>query len=255
MSNPEEDLGQLREQAEAFAADLTSTVRLVAGAGTAPFLLRGVSDQSGRQVRLTIRQEPAVGIALAVDGRPLLQLRVDYRCTWDHAQRFLAVERSQIAVFATEVPEPLLRYEYLRDGPADLPGAHVQVHAHRDAMTYVMAMCGAGSARARRRSRSLHEGSPPRLSDLHLPVGGPRFRPCLEDVLQMLIIELGVDAGPGALEALAAGRERWRRDQLRAAVRDSPETAASVLADQLGYRVTRPDDGPAPERPDRLRAL
>lgn len=207
---------RLRRQAEDFAARLTATVRHVAGPGTSPFLLRGTTDAERGTSRLVIRQEPSLGIELNVQGQPLLRLRVDYQCTWDHAQRFLAVHKSGIAVFAAAVSEPLLRYEYLRTPDSDIPGAHVQVHAYRDALTDVMAMCGDASPRARRRGLQMTLGSTPRLADLHLPLGGPRFRPCLEDILQMLVSELGVDAPEGARQALAEGREQWRRDQLAA---------------------------------------
>ena len=46
---------------------------------------------------------------------------------------------------------------------------------------------------------------------------------------------------PG-VQHLADGRESWRRTQTKAAVRDSPEDAASVLRD-LGYRVDHPEGG------------
>jgi hypothetical protein len=244
----------LRQQAEDFAARLTETVRAVAGSETAPFMLRGSTGADG-SARITVRQEPSVGLLLNVHGQPLLRLRVDYRCVWDHAERYLAIERSRVSVLAAEVDEPLFRYDYVRASPHDMPSAHIQVHAHRDALTYVMAMCGQGSARARRRTADLARGTPPHLSDLHLPVGGPRFRPCLEDVLEMLINELGVDAPSGARQALQVARVDWRRHQLAAAVRDSPETAARVLADELGYRVSPPPQGPAADRVDRLQAL
>jgi hypothetical protein len=91
------------------------------------------------------------------------------------------------------------------------------------------------------------------VSDLHFLVGGPRFRPCLEDVLTVIIDEFGVDQEPGALEALAAGRRTWRLGQLGAAVRDSPETAAQTLRN-LGYTVTPPTTGAPPERTAKLTA-
>lgn len=117
-----------------------------------------------------------------------------------------------------------------------------------------MSAAGTRSRRSRRRLNASDEGATvPRLGDLHFPLGGARFRPCLEDVLQMLADELGVDVESGAYEALAEGRERWRLDQLAAAVRHSPETAAAVLQ-ELGYTVERPAGGALPNRTERLRA-
>ncbi|MCW2693092.1 MAG: hypothetical protein JWM67_1696 [Mycobacterium sp.] len=254
MSN-EASLEDLRRQAGQFAADLTRTVQIVTGPDTPPFRLLGSTDRRGQRARLTIRQDPNTGIPLQVQGRSLLNLRVHYRAAWDHAQRFLAVDRSQVAVYVPEVSEPLFRYEYEREGTPDIPGAHIQVHGHRDALTFVMAACGDRSARGRRRARDIASGQLPRMADLHLPVGGPRFRPCLEDVLEMLVTELGVDAPAEALPALGDGREQWRRDQLAAAVRDSPETAARVLEQELGYRVARPAGGARQDRVGRIRAL
>jgi hypothetical protein len=74
------------------------------------------------------------------------------------------------------------------------------------------------------------------MSDLHFPVGGSRFRPSLEDVLDMLVRELGVDHQPEWHDALSAARERWRRVQVAAVVRDAPGEAISALA-KLGYEV------------------
>jgi hypothetical protein len=61
----------------------------------------------------------------------------------------------------------------------------------------------------------------PRLASLHLPVGGVRFRPSLEDVLEFAIRELGVEALSGWEDAIAEGQQRWRWVQLQAAVRDA----------------------------------
>lgn len=81
------------------------------------------------------------------------------------------------------------------------------------------------------------------MHELHFPLGGHRFRPCLEDVLQMLVEEFGIDTADGALDALAAGREKWRRHQTGAVVRDAPEEAVRVLR-ELGYMVETPSGGP-----------
>ncbi|MGN6524344.1 MAG: hypothetical protein ACTHMZ_14260 [Actinomycetes bacterium] len=90
------------------------------------------------------------------------------------------------------------------------------------------------------------------MEALHIPLGGARFRPCLEDFLEFLIHQVGFDAKQPWAEVLAAGRERWRRTQLAASVRDCPEEAARVLVG-LGYGIQIPATGePAPQS-DRLR--
>lgn len=70
----------------------------------------------------------------------------------------------------------------------------------------------------------------------------------------MLLEEFGVDHEDGAHDALDEGRERWRRMQVRAVVRDAPRDAAEVLA-HLGYIVTLPKGGHATDNLDRLRSL
>lgn len=69
------------------------------------------------------------------------------------------------------------------------------------------------------------------LSKLHLTVGGSRMRPCLEDFIDLICYEFRFDLLPGAQETLEAGRERWRRRQIGALVRDAPEEAVRVLCD------------------------
>lgn len=85
------------------------------------------------------------------------------------------------------------------------------------------------------------------LSALHLPVGGARLRPCLEDFVQFAIDECGIDATDGYMAFLEGGRERWRRRQIATAVRDVPDEAARVLT-SLGYTITPPFGGAAPVR-------
>lgn len=239
-----DDPGSLIEQTESFAKELTETVRAVAPTAA-------VFEISTVPGRVVVRQSPETGITLTVGDQPLLVLKVEFDCCWDSSSRFLAIERSSIRVSSPGVGDPLFRVEYLRQpGSSNVARAHLHVHGHRDAITFAMARAGRGSTKGKTRSRSRLV---PRLSELHFPLGGHRFRPCLEDVLTMLIEELGVDHPDGALRHLAEGRARWRRQQLRAATRDSPSHAADVLR-ALGYTVTPPDPEP-PERLDRLQEL
>ncbi|MDQ4501516.1 hypothetical protein [Sinomonas sp. ASV322] len=223
----------LEAQAERFAEDLTETVSDVVP-GIAAFAATSLSSDAGE--RFLVRQSPNTGIALRVGDEPLLTLTVEYRCRLDGHDRYLAVDESSIKVFAGSraAGEPLFRFEYVRSTHDGVPAAHLHVHAHRDALTYVMARCGDSTGRARRRQQTAQV---PRSDELHFPLGGHRFRPCLEDVLEMLITELGVDHPDAARAALRAGRESWRRTQTRSVVRDAPSEAIAALED-LGYEVS-----------------
>jgi hypothetical protein len=172
-------------------------------------------------------------------------------CCPDSSGRFLGIEESQFALGLADVPDPLFRYEYERNMRRSnrLPAAHLQVHAHRDETTYLMMHADEGRPRQRWR-----KGRVPRLSELHLPLGGDRYRPCLEDALTVAINELGATARPGAWKALEEGRVDWRRRQLQAAVRDAPEIAAEVLVD-VGWEVKRTANASTAERTHRLREI
>lgn len=236
--------GSLSDQTRVFAQTLTDTVRAVT-----PTAAEFVSVLVGN--RFTVDQNPATGIPLAVDGKPLLLLKVEYRCCFDSAGAYLAVDSSHFKVYSAGANEPLFRVDHVRDPQSTIPSSHLQLHAHRDAFAFVMARAGRNSPKGTTRASS---GEVPRLSELHFPLGGHRFRPCLEDVLTMLINELGVDCPPDGLASLAAGRAEWRRQQVRASVRDCPAAAADVLR-ALGYSVTAPVEGEPDERRSRLEAI
>ena len=240
----------LDELVTAFADDLTTTISALVP-GCAPFAVE-TSSARGAAERVTMRQDPDTWIPLAVRGHPLLNLKVLYLCSLDHAGRYLAVEQSEIVVRAEGDAEPLLRFDYMRSPRSDdVPRAHIQVHAHRDAFGYLMGKAGTSTTRGRRRAKMT---GTPKLSDLHLPVGGPRFRPCLEDVLEVLVHEFGIDSTAEGIDALRRGREQWRRRQVATVVRDAPEDAAQSLRD-LGYTVASPKAGIPPDDVDRLRSL
>lgn len=238
------DVEALHAEAEEFAAILTCTVRAVAP-GSDPFIATILDE------RVRVVQKPGEGVSLDVDGVPLLTLKANFGCCWDDHARFLSVERSRIAVFAGSASQPLFRYEYERSATS-VPAAHLHVHAHRDALTFALSRAGSSTRRGSRRA----EGhSVPAVQDVHFPLGGHRFRPALEDVLEMLVDEFGVDQLEGSLAELRDVRAQWRRIQTRAAVRDAPRDAADSLR-ALGYTITWDHDVLEPaDRLDRLEAL
>lgn len=94
----------------------------------------------------------------------------------------------------------LFHYDYERDKD-DYPDAHMQIRASSDAWDHVLAASGIAPG-------SLHK--------LHLPVGGRRYRPALEDILEMLIVEGIVSPRPGWQKVIDDGREEFRGRQLAA---------------------------------------
>jgi hypothetical protein len=116
-------------------------------------------------------------------------------------------------------------------------------------LTYLLTLAEKGPP-----ERRWPSGKVPRLAEYHFPTGGHRFRPCVEDVFEMLITQFRVDALPDWQEAVAEGRKEWRDKQLMSAVRDAPETAAKVLR-RLGYPVGTPTGGPPSDNLRRLRAF
>lgn len=183
----------------------------------------------------TAKGKKAQVIALLRQGRKVAELFVLIRLVADSADRYPAVDKSKFELRVDR--HPLLRLDFDRDMHT-APGCHWNVHAERGTITSLLARNNPG-----------HSGE---LCKLHLPVGGARMRPCLEDLLQLLVEEFRFDSVPGAIKAIQGGRVRWRRRQLAAMVRDDPEEAARVLEDELQYEVTPPISGARAVRFDRL---
>jgi hypothetical protein len=217
----------LGEQAKQFAAALTETLQ--ATLPGAPEAIAEMAEQAGRVV-----VRPGGDVPLHLNTRVLARLDVRLRCQLDSSGTWLAIESSSFSLVASLDRAPVIRFDYLRE-PTTAPAAHVQVHAHRGALTHLLSQAG--------------HPKPHDIGALHIPVGGARFRPCLEDVLQFLITDCRFDGHPNWQQAVLAGRERWRRVQARAVTRDFPAEAVETLI-ALGYEVTPPSGGhpPSPEK-------
>jgi hypothetical protein len=139
-------------------------------------------------------------------------LDVGYRLCLDDSGEHLAVNASAFSIYAADDDKTCLcRFDYER-GKREYPEAHLQVYGTSDALA-----SWPGAPRTRQ------------LDRLHFPVGGRRYRPTLEDVVEFLITE-GLADGRGGWEAvLRAEREAFQRIQLSAAVRRDPETAQETL--------------------------
>jgi hypothetical protein len=70
------------------------------------------------------------------------------------------------------------------------------------------------------------------LKDFHFPVGGRRFRPSLEDVIEFLVAERLASPRTGWESAVEEHRAKWEDRQLRAAVCRNPDVAIAQLREQ-----------------------
>lgn len=242
----------LGEQAEKFANRLTTTVRAVVGEDCPAFFSKALKGRGSDA--FYVRQEPASGILLSDRNGPILRMDVQYKCIYDGHKQYMAISESRIRVFVEPNGlEPLFRYEYDRHIVGTLPAAHIQFHGSHPELEQAMADCGDSTSRAKARKLGRKRI---RLGDLHFPLGGSRFRPTLEDVLEMLIEEFGVQpvgSVRAARKTLADAREDWRRTQVATVVRDAPSEAVATL-EELGYTVIPPKPLVQDKR-DKLRAL
>ncbi|WP_239655046.1 hypothetical protein [Mycobacterium riyadhense] len=168
----------------------------------------------------------------------LAELSANYKLCVDSYGTHIAVEHSSFVLKAKVDRAPIIRWDYDRDARSK-PRSHVQLTAHRGALSHIL-------------SRLDHK-TPHSIESLHIPMGGERFRPCLEDIIEFLICDCGFEGSEGWEESIREGRARWRRIQTRAVVRDSPGCAVAEL-ESLGYTITAPADGEREERTSRLTA-
>jgi hypothetical protein len=224
----------LRDRSASFADEIQSTIR-----GVLPGAIDVQSTAApARDDRFIVRPinksgEPA-RIPLYVAGDELAALSVQIYLGMDRVDAYLKTLRMDLAVHSTLDRTPLARLEFRSDMTSD-PIAHWQVHAERGSLSHLLARAHA--------IRPKIVKKPHDMSSLHFPVGGERFRPCLEDFLHFLVHECGVDAVEGWENAIAEGRERWRRRQLRTLARDAQDEVAAVLVAE-GWSVERPSDEP-----------
>lgn len=153
-------------------------------------------------------------IPLTISSKPArFGLRVQHTLTLDDESGQLQNTKS-VHALTTIAGGPILTYDFVRDPPNVYPEAHL--HIERDAATLQELLNSAGKP----------DRPPERL---HLPVGGRRFRPCLEDLIEFCILEELVDHHDGWEDVLDEARHRFHMRQLSAAVRQYPDVARDAL--------------------------
>lgn len=148
-------------------------------------------------------------------------IQVDYALGSDRTGDHLAVHVSTFQLRDPRGKKPILRVEYVRDAQR-VPCSHIHIHAESGLFTQLLATTG--------------HGSPAAVQSVHIPTGGDRFRPCVEDFVEFLVSECRVAGREGWRDEVVQGREQWREVQTAAAVRERPEVAIEVL-ERLGLTV------------------
>lgn len=214
----------LLAEATAFA-DATTRLLTECFPGAPPIEV----THSGTRVRLAPQgqTEKSDGVPLLASGERLAWLRLDYLCRQNSSAEYLAIDKSKIWVVAEVDTTPIFRFEYLYNSEW-VPHSYIQVHAERGALSHLL-------------SRTGHK-RPHSLTALHLPTGGARFRPGLEDVIQFLIEDCHFDSLPTWRDAVLRERAEFRRIQTRTVVRAWPAEAAEQLL-KMGYVVKPPPEG------------
>lgn len=227
----------LKEQAETFAIELNSLFSRVFGSGKHKFSVLTQDGSNRASIATWVKVDnidQTAPIIVGFKGRrntPKIHLFIEFDCDWSSENSYLSVVRSTMSMKIEGNNNPLFRYDFDKQKTGTLPTAYLHVHAHRDEISWLLLQSEATRPKLRKR-----KGKMPLLSEIHFPLGGERFRPCLEDFLEFSIIEFGLSVKPSAMQALQEGRQRWRHTQLRATISDYPEIAADALI-KYGWKV------------------
>jgi hypothetical protein len=168
--------GDLHQQVEEFGRETAGLL-----SATLPNLPVPPVDILVHDNRSIIRPPDRKSLPLYAGGQHLADMKISIACQLDSSGQYLAVEESTFDLLAILDRAPVLRIHYRRDQGAR-PSAHVHVHGHRGALSHLLSQAG-------------HE-HPHDMASLHIPVGGSRYRPCLEDFIQFLICECNFDSVP-----------------------------------------------------------
>lgn len=154
------------------------------------------------------------GFPVRIDNKkPRLWMNLSYQVHMDDEGRYLTVHKSYCGIFSDEELDTCLcHFDYEREKDK-YTSAHLQVHGLSPALEAL--------------NRAGDERRP--LEKLHFPVGGRRFRPSLEDIIEFLVAERLADGYEDWRRVVEDGRDRFQRNQLRAAMRRNTAVVEEYL--------------------------
>lgn len=158
------------------------------------------------------------GFPLGLDQKkPRVWMNLSYQVRMDDEKRYLTVQSSFCGIFSDESLETCLcHFDYERD-KEHYTEAHLQIHGVSPALESL---------------NRKPDGKRP-LDKLHFPVGGRRYRPSLEDIVEFLVAERIVDGRDGWERVVAEGRDRFQRKQLRAAMRRNTALVEEFMREHM----------------------
>lgn len=218
--------GDLEAQARKFAGQ---TSDLLNGTLTDGIRISSITTPAGQTVMgfgVSRSDADPKPIPLGL-SKPCVWLHLQHSYGWDPEQVHLTMTRSTMNLYSSpdmEDDQLVLGIDYIREPANRYPGCHLHVSGMRDDLDAIYL----GSDRDSRK-----------LRDLHLPVGGRRFRPTLEDMIEFVITEEMAIPRKDWRTVLDEHRARWESIQLRAAVRRRPQDAAKALEAE-GWSATPP---------------
>ena len=212
--------------ARSFADDVTGLLNgtITHGIRVSAAAVKGGADQGNvAQVGLGVGRanlSPRLIPLTLGNSKPTAYLRVAYLLKSDLEGTHLAVAQSRYGLYLDENGEKMLvHWDYDREPKNEYPGAHVQVNGECEYFDILT-----------NQARNAGRISPKRpLRDFHFPVGGRRFRPTLEDVVEFLAVEGLAEMRNDWETVVKEHRDRWEERQLRAAIRRFPEIARQQL--------------------------
>lgn len=219
--------GRLAKLARQFATEVSTLLN-----GTVTDGVRLSTIEHGKQVVLgrgigknQLVPDP-IPIALA-GGRARVFLYLVHSYVLDQPGKFLMMRSSNMSLYTSEDmgdDDLIIAIDYVRDPKNEFPDSHLHVAGQRDDLDRLYR----GDSRKSRK-----------LRDLHLPTGGRRFRPTLEDLVEFMVTEEMAIPKEGWRDAIGVQRSRWLEIQVKAAVRRYPDHAADCLS-ELGWQVSPP---------------
>jgi hypothetical protein len=208
----------LQSQARAFAAEVSDLLNgtVTNGLRLSAVVTPGGTTLVGRGLTKSNFSPETIPLSIGA-GDPRAWLKVAFVLTLDPEGIWLAVAKSIYSICTDEEGDRVcLHYDYEREPTNEYPAAHVQVHGVSNQFED---LCSRADIPKKE------------LADYHFPVGGRRYRPSLEDVIEFLVVEDLVVGRSGWQDVVSRHRAMWEDRQLRAAVRRNPEVAREALND------------------------